>query len=140
MRLTYRVAGLVATFSLVAAFLATSGFVCVGPDATSHMAAMSMDMTGMDMSGMDMRGTAPERPADSRAPGAAHLSEAPPVECDFPWAPAGCRSMAPCGPVADAASRVSLTAVRPAVFRISSASPLQPPSETIAPELPPPRA
>lgn len=132
MRFTYRLAALASTCSLVAAFLVTSGFVCVSPESGSHMA----DMPGMDMSSMHVE----RQTSDNSDQASAGAQETAPPSCEFPWAPSGCVSMAPCAPVAVATQPVSLVALSPPVPYIASASPLQPPSETIAPELPPPRA
>lgn len=132
MPVPYRLAALLSTLSLATAFLVASGFVCSSADAASPMA----DMPGMDMSSMIA-----QQPADggsAHAPGGA--SETVPPPCEFPWAPSGCVSMAPCAPAGIAVERVSPAALSPEVLDVASASPLQPPSETIAPELPPPRA
>lgn len=125
MRFTHRLAGLASICSLVTALLVTSGFVCSVPGDASQMA----QMPGMDMGGMSM----PHAPAEEGA-------ETPTSSCEFPWAPSGCVSMAPCAPTAVAAQSVGLTEVSSPALRVASASPLAPPSETIAPELPPPRA
>ena len=132
MRLTRRLAALASICSLVTAFLVTSGFVCSGAEAASHMP----DMPGMDMSHM-IAGQQADGGSANTSGGA---QETVPPSCEFPWAPSGCTSMAPCAPAAVAVHRVSLPPLSPGVLAVASASPLQPPSETIAPELPPPRA
>jgi hypothetical protein len=127
MRSFYRLTGLISTLSLVATFLVTSGFVCAGPDATSRMADMGMGSMPVDQRGSDTR-SSPDAP------------DAPPSSCDFPATPSACQSMAPCAPAATVAQRISLSDISSEVFHVASASLIQPPSETIAPEPPPPRA
>lgn len=124
MRSIYRLTGLVSTISLVATFLVTSGFVCGGANVDPHMGEMSGMADMADMADVDT----------GNVPGT------PPASCDFPWAPDACLSMAPCAPVAIVAQHVVLPDVSSPRLYVSSTLVLQPPSETLAPELPPPRA
>jgi hypothetical protein len=131
MRPLYRLTGLISTLSLVATFLVASGFVCVSTESGTHMA----DMAGMDMGNMPM-----EQHTSGTGSPPHDTPSTPPASCDFPWAPSGCQSMAPCAAAASVAQQVSLPDISSIVFHVASASIRQPPSETIAPELPPPRA
>ncbi len=131
--------------SLLLAHLAWvgSGFACdmttMAHSGSDAIAAMDMsddmagmDMTGMDMAGMDMSGTT--------KPLSGSESEHHHAPCDFPWAPEGCQSMAPCAPIALAA--VTELFARPDAKQSSVAAlgVLTPPSIKRPPELPPPRA
>lgn len=137
-----RITALVVSLLLAQLLLVESGFACQMPnmerDATSavvsagDMAGMdmsSMDMSSMDMSGMDMPGDAHDTDGSS--------DEAP---CRFPWAPAGCHSMAPCGPAALAVLTPALTLPKATPVAVLALTVLAPPSQARAPELPPPRA
>ena len=115
--------------------LAAVGVTCVMPSGgETHSASAGMaemDMAGMDMAGMTAgEGTAPS--SHSHGPDGA--------PCDQPGTPEACQVMAPCAGafVAVAPTRARPTADVPAaVLAVSVATP---PSRTIPPELPPPRA
>lgn len=93
-----------------------------------------------DMPGMDMGSMWDSQSAAGTVAHGCDESETPPAPCDTPLAPDACLSMAPCAPVALAAQHVSLPEISSRVLHVASLSVLQPPSETTAPELPPPRA
>ena len=143
-----RITALFVTVLLAQLLLVESGFACQMPgmeqDAGGAMAASAevvagmdmsgMDMSGMDMSGMDMSGMdMPSSPSDTGDPS----DESP---CRFPWAPAGCQSMAPCGPAALAVLTPALTVPKAAPGVVLALAVLAPPSQARPPELPPPRA
>ena len=117
--------------------LAAVGVTCVMPSggethsASAGMAEMDMDMAGMDMAGIPAgEGTAP----------ASHSHGPDGSPCDQPGTPEACQIMAPCAGafVAATPSRTrALADVPTAVLAVSVATP---PSRTIPPELPPPRA
>ena len=133
-----RITALFVTVLLAQLLLVESGFGCQMPsmeqDAGGAMAMSTGAMAGMDMSGMDMSGMdVPTSPSDTDDPS----DEAP---CRFPWAPAGCQSMVPCGPAALAVLTPALTVPKAAPGAALALTVLTPPSQARPPELPPPRA
>lgn len=93
-------------------------------------------MAGMDMAGMDMVGM----PAGDGGTPASHGHGHDGTPCNQPGTPEACQVMAPCAGafVAVAPNRARTPADVPAaVLAVSVATP---PSRTIPPELPPPRA
>jgi len=129
MRRMHRLAGLFSALSLVASVVVTSGFACQLPGGADQMAGMSMPNAA----------DAPSTLAGTGYP----TGEAPapdPAPCGLPSAPTACQSMVACAPIAVASQRVGIAARSGAVVRVASAAVLTPSSETIAPELPPPRA
>lgn len=120
--------------------LAAAGVTCVMPSSgaahESSAATSQMDMAGMDMSGMDMAGM----PMGEGAAPSSHSHGPDGAPCDQPGTPEACQVMAPCAGafVAVAPNRVRAPVDVPAgVLAVSVATP---PSRTIPPELPPPRA
>ncbi len=93
---------------------------------------MSGDMAGMDMPEMDMAGTGQKQSGKE--------SEHHHAPCDFPWAPEGCQSMAPCAPIALASITEPLRTPDAMPSSVAPAGVLTPPSIKLPPELPPPRA
>ena len=129
MRRIHRLAGLLSALSLIASVVVTSGFACKLPGGADRMAGMAMTNAPNPPSPAASVGSiAGEAPAPASAP------------CELPWAPSACQSMVPCAPAAVAAQRVGIPTTSGVVLRVASAAVLTPPSETIAPELPPPRA
>jgi hypothetical protein len=95
-----------------------------------------IDMAGMVMSGMEMAGM----PTGEGTAPSSHGHGPDGAPCDQPGTPEACPFMAPCagGFFATAPSRARASADVPAaVLAVSIATP---PSRTIPPELPPPRA
>jgi len=129
MRRTHRLAGLLSTLSLVTSLVVTSGFACELPSGADHMAGMAMANAADAPSPVGSMGsTTGEAPAPDPAP------------CGLPSAPSACQSMVACAPTAVASQRVGISAPSGAMVRVASVAVLTPSSETIAPELPPPRA
>lgn len=119
-----RIIAFVSGLLLTGLVLATSGFVC---DSAST--------SGASMSSMDMSAGEHSATADSqKAPG----TPAPP--CRLPWPPGGCTSMVPCSQSAVAATRISIEPLFEITQSRFTMVAIAPPSETPAPELPPPRA
>jgi len=116
-----RVVGATLLLSMCVLVLLGSGFGCAWASSAS-----STSMAAMGMAGMPQNASQP----DDRAPSG----------CQFPWAPNGCQTMAPCAP----AALLSVTFALPASGSIPEAAPpfvvIAPRSLTRAPELPPPRA
>ena len=129
MRSIRRLAGLLSALSLVASVMVTSGFACELPGSADHMAGMAVASASNPSSPIASAGSiAGEAPAPAPAP------------CGLPWAPSACQSMVACAPAAVASQRIGISATPGVMLRVASAAVLTPPSETIAPELPPPRA
>jgi hypothetical protein len=125
----HRVAGLLSALSLVTSLVVTSGFACELPGGVEHMAGMSMPNAADALSLVASTSSSTEEaPAPDRAP------------CGLPSAPSACQSMVACTPTAVASERVGIAATSGGMLRVASAAVLAPSSETIAPELPPPRA
>jgi hypothetical protein len=120
------VATLLVTFLLV---LTESGFACSGA-AMPGMGLAASASSGNDMAGMGAMADherAPDRAPD-RAP------------CRFPWAPSGCRDMAPCAPAALAVLAALPAADAPPPDAVRAAPVTAPASIEAPPEPPPPRA
>jgi hypothetical protein len=129
MRRMHRLAGLLSALSLVASVVVTSGFACELPGDADHMAGMAMASVSN-----------PPSPVASVGSVAGEALASAPAPCGLPWAPSTCQSMAACAPAAVASERVGIAAKSNVMRRVASAAILTPLSETIAPELPPPRA
>jgi hypothetical protein len=125
--------------------LAAVGMTCVMPSggathvsgaATSQMDMAGMDMAGMDMAGMDMAGM----PSGEDKTPSSHSHGPDGAPCEQPGTPEACQVMAPCAGafVAVTPSRARASADVPAA--VLAVSVVTPPSRTIPPELPPPRA
>jgi hypothetical protein len=116
-----RVVGATLLLSMFCLVLLGSGFGCAWASSAS-----STSMAAMRIAGVQHNASQP----DDRAPSG----------CQFPWAPGGCQSMAPCAPVA----LQSVTFALAASGSIPEGAPpfvvIAPRSLTRAPELPPPRA
>lgn len=147
-----RLAAFVSGLMMLVLVLAESGFACAMPDMRSSVSAgpearaMSgragmAEMAGMtEMAGMagmaDVAGMSDVASSGRIAP----VQGRDGAPCRFPWAPSGCRDMAPCAPAAltvaawhaAAGGRVHDVQRAPAV--------LAPPSFGAPPEPPPPRA
>lgn len=112
--------------------LVGSGYVCQSASGARAEAASMAGMT-MRVPGLDAPA---QSPSATHAPG--RHDRAP---CRFPWAPTGCRDMAPCAPAALPAAVAVLT---PAAMPARVADPVlvaaAPASPSRPPELPPPRA
>lgn len=126
--------------SLLLAHLAWlgSGIACdmatMGQAGGAAMAAMDMpvEVAGVGAPRSDAAGM-------SRVPSGA-TAEHHHAPCDFPWSADGCRSTAPCAPMALASMSVSLRASDAAQPSVAAVGVLTPPSTMLPPELPPPRA
>jgi hypothetical protein len=132
-----RLTALVTMLVTLVLVLAESGFACssddmagMRADATGGSAAMG-DMAGMPMPGMS---GAPATPSHDHGRGPA---QAP---CRFPWAPAGCRDMAPCAPAALAVAAPVASEPMPAHDAVVQVRVSAPRSVETPPEPPPPRA
>jgi hypothetical protein len=131
----HRLAALFTGAMMFVLVLAESGFACAMPDMASSArtgaeASAMAAMAGMsDMAGMpDMTASGSTAPEQDEAP------------CRFPWAPSGCRDMAPCAPAALTVASWQPEG-RARVHDVQrAAAVLAPPSFGTAPELPPPRA
>ena len=129
MQRVHRLAGLLAALSLVASVLVTSGFAC-------GIRGGADDMAGMAKADVPN----PASPVVSVSLIAADQGGPAPVPCGLPGVPSTCQSMVACCPAAVASESVRIAEQSPVVRRVASAVFLTPRSETIAPELPPPRA
>jgi len=119
-----RAAAVTLVVALLQLVLLESGYACLAMPAGPGDVAMA----GMSM---PAEGESPSNPTD------AGEDQAP---CEFPWAPNGCETMAPCAPAA-----VTTVATQPAPDSRLEDGPLTlveltPSSPSRAPELPPPRA
>ena len=116
-----RVVGAILLLSMFCLVLLGSGFGCAWASSASSASMAAMGTAGMQHNS--------PRPGD-RAPSG----------CQFPWAPDGCQTMAPCAP----AALQSVTFALAASGSVPEAAPpfvvIAPRSLTRAPELPPPRA
>lgn len=110
-----RLAALVVGVMMLALVLVESGFACAMPEM-AEMPEMAMP-----------DGTAPA-PDDTESP------------CRFPWAPSGCRDMAPCAPAALVVATWQPQGRAPAHHAWWASPVLAPPSFDTPPEPPPPRA
>ena len=129
-----RLAVLLSGVMMLVLVLAESGFACATPDM---MAPTPAGVRASAMAGMEEMAGMTDMPASPDGAPSQRDGEAP---CRFPWAPSGCRDMAPCAPAA-----LAVTAWQPeasargrGVQRARAV--LTPPSFGTAPELPPPRA
>lgn len=107
--------------------LAGSGFTCVMPvaaHADKGAAVADRDMAGMQMPVSDQ--SAPNSSDDT--------------PCHLPWAPAGCQPMAPCTPAVMISAMVTFDASARVVEAVREQYAVAPPTRTVPPELPPPRA
>lgn len=121
---------LFAAISLVSSTLVTSGFACLRSDSDGAMADMAMASTSAPISSAWSQRSAPgEAPVSP--------SSAP---CQSPWGPTSCQTMVPCSNAAVAAQQIVVSDASREMVRVASAATLTPPSETKAPEPPPPRA
>lgn len=129
---------------IVSAFLLQLVFVGAGFACGTSATAAGHGATG-SMAGMVMPGQAPSSASTAEAPDGA-VAPAPasePSPCHFPWAPNGCRDMAPCAPAAMPTPPVGETApAAPPILhaRVRAGMVRTPPSVLTAPEPPPPRA
>lgn len=119
-----RIMAFVSSLLLSGLVLVTSGFVC---ESTSIGGA---SMSSMDMNASQHRGT-----TDSPS-----VPGVPPAPCKLPRAPGGCTSMVPCSQSAVAATGISIEPLFEIAQSTFTMVAIAPPSETPAPELPPPRA
>lgn len=135
MRRLSRLLGLVLSLLFLQLQLVEGGYVCQQPAGArptpSAMVGMAMGAGSMSAAGDPAAATAaPARHGDDQMP------------CRFPWAPSGCRDMAPCAPAA--LPSVVVTALAPAATPVRAADPVlvaaAPASLSRPPELPPPRA
>ena len=103
----------------------SSGYACTLPMQAPNDAGV---MAGMPMDADAAMLASPSVPAPEKTP------------CQFPWAPDGCQSMAPCAPAAiqSAAIGYAVPVSRAAAAPINTVA--TPESLTRAPEPPPPRA
>jgi hypothetical protein len=129
MRFSHRFATLVASLSMVASVLVTSGFACEFRGAD--------DMAGMTMANASIAQSSGFATVSLRAREQTPSSPAP---CGLPSAPSGCQSLALCAPAAMASQRVAGPDVAIESIQVASGIVLRPPSVTTLPELPPPRA
>jgi len=110
--------------ALLQLVLLESGYACLAMPGSPGDGAMA----GMSMPAQGDLATNPAHSGEGQAP------------CEFPWAPNGCQTMAPCAPAAvttvatQEAPYVSLGARPPMLAELAPSSPSR------APELPPPRA
>jgi hypothetical protein len=132
-----RLTALVTMLVTLVLVLAESGFACSTGDMAGMRAsvargsAATADMAGMPMPGVSDSTTAPNGD-HGRAP-----EQAP---CRFPWAPAGCRDMAPCAPAALAVAASPTAEPMPAHDAVVAVRVSAPRSVETPPEPPPPRA
>ena len=117
------VASAALSFQLI---LAGSGFACVMPAMTHAEVGAATDA---GMAGMEMPASDQPTPRSS--------DDAP---CHLPWAPAGCQPMAPCAPAVMTSAMVTFDAPAPVVETVREQRTTAPPTRTVPPELPPPRA
>jgi hypothetical protein len=122
-----RLVALLASCMMLVLLLVESGFACAMPDggATAGMAMA----TGMDM----------EMPAAPEHAPPAQDAPADGGDCHFPWAPAGCRDMAPCAPATLAVAAWVAPSAAPAHAALAAARVTAPPTAVAPPEPPPPR-
>lgn len=139
-----RAVALLVSVFLLQLVLVESGFAC-GLPSTAGGDGVAVPMAGMAMPGMAMPGQAVSDAPPSGAPdGAGATAPAPePSPCHFPWAPDGCRDMAPCAPAAMPTPPVGEAAPSSLPLlhgRVHAGIVRTPPSILTAPEPPPPRA
>jgi hypothetical protein len=103
--------------------LVESGYACLAQRTESDG---SVSMAGMTMPEAVLGGSAPAAPG-GRTP------------CRFPWAPDGCQTMAMCAPAILAVNSMALPLPDVLYGTPVTREPLEHLSESLAPELPPPR-
>lgn len=134
-----RAVALFVSVFLLQLVLVEAGFACGMPaSAAGHGAADPM--AGMVMPGQATSNAAAVPALDSPIVAAPAPEPSP---CHFPWAPDGCRDMAPCAPAAmPAPPGVAVATPTPPVrhVRVHAGIVRTPPSVLTAPEPPPPRA
>lgn len=106
---------------LLQLMLVVGGYACVAGQGAASMAGMSM----------------PTADASEHVPARKGQQDAP---CQFPWAPGGCQTMAPCAPVAITVASSTGARIERAHEALQTLVLLAPSSVSVAPELPPPRA
>lgn len=120
-----RAAAGILVVALLQLVLLESGYACL---AMSDGSAAGATMAGMTMPGESGSSDRPAGDGQEQAP------------CEFPWAPNGCQSIAPCAPAAvtvASAPAVSAFLLHDAPMTLVQLAPAAP---SRAPELPPPRA
>jgi hypothetical protein len=127
MRRSRRLPALAALVLMLQLILLGSGLACAIPGMGDHTANAGMAQMDMD-SGSSMPSAPQHAPDHDGSP------------CSLPWAPAGCHSMAPCAPAAVASQTVALLPAPLVEHEMARLVILAPPSRSIPPELPPPRA
>ncbi|GLC27781.1 hypothetical protein [Roseisolibacter agri] len=135
-----RATALLTGLAILVLFFAESGFACAMPDVTgmggASVVTAHADMAGMagmdDMAGMDMSMPSTEESQPTQPP-----ADTP---CRFPWAPAGCRDMAPCGPATLAVAAWVPSTRTPVHDPLAGDAVIAPASVDTPPEPPPPRA
>jgi hypothetical protein len=128
-RRLYRPLGLLLAIVLFQLVLVESGYACQLP-ATGAMS--DAGMAGMPMPAEQSH--APSAPTQQDPHDQQHSP------CQFPWAPNGCQTMAPCSPAAMTVPLATTVSPAPARIALLPLELLQPASPSRAPELPPPRA
>jgi hypothetical protein len=130
-----RLAALLVSCVMLVLLLVESGFACAMPDTTAMATADGGAMAGMPMDMPAAPERAPAGPSDG--PSGRHSDDG---SCRFPWAPSGCRDMAPCAPAALAVAAWLAPPAASAPAALAAARVTAPPSVIAPPELPPPRA
>ena len=130
-----RMIALLSGLTMLVLFLAESGFACAMPDMAEMGGAVAARHDGgmadmADMAGMQM--PASDAPTSDRQPDD--------VPCRFPWAPSGCRDMAPCAPATVAVAAWQPVASPWAHAAVSGGAVSAPATVDLPPEPPPPRA
>ena len=138
-----RLTALVTLLVTLLLVLTESGFACAG----ASMAAMDMTVAtgggGAAMADMPGMPGMPGMPAASPADAGTGGDEPPAPEeapCRFPWAPMGCRDMAPCAPATLTAVAWTPRPHAPAAAMLATLAVIAPASIDTPPEPPPPRA
>ena len=121
-----RLTALVTMLVTLVLVLAESGFACSRDEMAGMRASATVEDTvaANGMAGMPM----PPTPVPHPKP------------CRFPWAPNGCRDMAPCAPAALAVAALMPIPAAPVPDALVTARVTVPPSVETPPEPPPPRA
>jgi hypothetical protein len=125
----YRPLGLLLAIVLFQLVLVESGYACQLP--------ANGTMSDGGMAGMPMPAEQSHAPSAPTPPDQHDQQHSP---CQFPWAPNGCQTMAPCSPAAMTAPLATTVSLAPARIALLPLELLQPASPSRAPELPPPRA
>ena len=132
MRRLRQATGLLASVFMLHLVLVGSGFACIMP-AMDAMHGMAMSGSHQPMGGADIA-------AKPGVPESDESSAPADTACDFPWAPDGCQSMAPCAPTALTVTRSVVPTPLAMHQDVAWLAVLAPPSLRTPPELPPPRA